>query len=359
MPGTESFLLEAVMLFSSCLPLSTLIELCRVTRHYLASGLSLVDVFRQQSRSGPTALRPVAGRIADSLAEGESFPDALGREAASFPPLLLALADVGAETGMLPEVFGELERYFQRQQSLRRQFLSAISWPVFQFIVAVLVITGLIFVLGLLPTPDLPGHQRYDPLGLGLQGPTGAVIFLSVVVGILGGAAVAYTVVVRSMKQKALADRMLLRLPAVGPCVQALALYRFCLALRLTTETGMSIGKAVNLSLRATSNEAFIAQNEVAQTHLRKGEPLTLALQSTDLFPEDFLHIFQTGEESGRLADVLHQQSEYQHELALRRMGVLTTVAGGVVWVMIGGVIIFFIFRLFGSYLSLLDSVAK
>src|SRR5690349_12912756 len=107
---------RVAMLFSSRLSLSSLIELCRVLRHYLASGLSLRDVFLQQAQKGPGALRPIAGRIAQELERGTSLEDALKPEAAAFPPLFLALAGVGEQTGMLPEVFGELEKYFTRQQ---------------------------------------------------------------------------------------------------------------------------------------------------------------------------------------------------------------------------------------------------
>src|SRR5262249_53305107 len=68
------------MLFSSRLSLSVLIELCRALRHYLGAGLTLRDVFQQQSVRGPAALRPVAGRIADLLKRGSSLENALERE---------------------------------------------------------------------------------------------------------------------------------------------------------------------------------------------------------------------------------------------------------------------------------------
>ncbi len=47
------------MLFSAQLPLPSLIELCRVGKHYLSSGLMLRDVFRNQAAKGPLPVRPV------------------------------------------------------------------------------------------------------------------------------------------------------------------------------------------------------------------------------------------------------------------------------------------------------------
>lgn len=38
------------------------------------------------------------------------------------PPLFLALVAVGEQTGRLPEVFEELQNYYQLQQKLTRRF---------------------------------------------------------------------------------------------------------------------------------------------------------------------------------------------------------------------------------------------
>src|SRR6185437_13442689 len=95
----------AVMLLSSRLSLPVLIELCRALRHNLGAGLTLLAVFRQQQRRGPAAVRALAGRVADLLEKGHSLGQALKREANYFPPLFLSLAEVGEQTGMLPEVF--------------------------------------------------------------------------------------------------------------------------------------------------------------------------------------------------------------------------------------------------------------
>ena len=344
------------MPFTARLPLSSLIELCRAARHYLSSGLTVVDVFRYQSKRGPARLREVAQRIALVLESGDGLQKALERESAVFPPLFLALVGVGEQTGMLAEVFGELERYFVRQQKLRQQFLSRIAWPVTQFVLAVFVLAGLIWAMGIVASRQGPGGKPFDPLGLGLFGTSGALIFLSVVWGSLLGVAGLYLLLTRTMRQRAAVDRLLLRVPALGPCLEALALGRFCLALRLTTETGMPIRRAVRLSLRATGNAAFAAASPVAEGAVGAGDELTVALTRTGLFPEDCRNILAVAEESGRLHEVLRQQAEHYHEEASRRLVVLTSVAGYGVWAFVGVCIIVAIFRIFGSYLDLLNS---
>jgi type IV pilus assembly protein PilC len=348
-------LVEARM-FSSRLSLSVLIELCRVLRHYLGAGLSLPEVFRQQERRGPAYFRADAGGIAARLEQGDSLEAAIKPVAYRFPPIFLSMSSVGERTGMLPEVFSELERFFLHQQKLRRTFIARITWPVTQFILAVLVLAGLIWIMGQL-SPQTPTGQRFDPLGLGLFGTSGALIFLGVIFGTIGGIGALYWFASRSLGGRATVDRMLLNLPAIGPCLSALALGRFCLALRLTTESGMSIRKALRLSLRATGNSAFESGIDTVEKTVEAGDDITLALGRTGVFPDDLLRIVAVAEESGQLSEVMRHQGDHYHEEATRRLATLTSIAGYGVYAMIGLFIIVAIFRIYGSYLNMLNSI--
>ena len=57
----------------STLPLSALVELCRVLRHNLGAGVSVREVFRQQAKRGPTAIRGLADEIARELDRGRDL----------------------------------------------------------------------------------------------------------------------------------------------------------------------------------------------------------------------------------------------------------------------------------------------
>jgi type IV pilus assembly protein PilC len=342
------------MLASKRLSLSNLANLCRDLRHYLGAGLSVADAFGHQARKGPAPLRAVAEQVTAELKRGRSLAHALRREADTFPPLLLALVDVGEATGMLAEIFAELEKYYARQQQLRRQFLAQITWPVFQFFIAVFVLAGLILVLGMLADRQAPGTPLYDPLGFGLVGAGGALTFLGIVFGTLAGLFGLYLLLRRALKQGPTVDAFFLRIPALGPCLRSLAMARFCLALRLTFETTMSVAEALRLALRATGNEAFAAKSGAVETSVETGADLTSTLAATRLFPEEFIHVLAVGEESGRLTEVLRHQGDHYHDESGRRLKTLTSAAGYGLWVLVAVLIIFTIFRLYGSYLGAL-----
>jgi type IV pilus assembly protein PilC len=346
------------VLFSKRLPLSSLILLCHSLRHNLSAGLSLVRVFRQQADRGPAPVRPVAARMSAKLEKGDDLESALQAEEQFFPPLFVSMATVGEESGSLPEVFTELEKFYSLQQRLKRQFISQITWPVLQLVVAILVLTLLIFVIGFLPKLPATG-KPFDPLGLGLYGPDGAVIFLVLVSLFFLLVAGAYYGTKHLVRQKGAVDAFLLRIPVLGPTLRAFALTRFCVGLRLTTETGMPITRAVDLSLRATDNDAFVATSETVRDALSEGEDLTVSLKKTRLFPPDFEDILANAEESGRLTQVLEHQTHYYEELSSRRLTILARAAGWGVWLAVAIVLIVVIFRLFFSYLGVLEDAGK
>lgn len=340
-------------MFSSRLPLTALIPLCRSLRHYLHSGLTVHDAFRHLAKKG--AARDLCGRVLGRLEKGDDLSAALKPEANVVPPLLIALVSVGESTGMLSEVFAQLETHFVRQQKLWYEFVSRITWPVVQLVGAVFVITGLIYFLGVIAQMRGPGQPAYDPLGLGLMGASGAMTFLGIVFALALGVFGVYWLATRGPQGGAGLHAYLLRLPAIGPCLQTLALARFCTALRLTHETGMSVGKALRLSFQAAGNPAWQAAADQAKADTRSGQDLSAILTRTRLFPEEFLHVVAVAEESGQLSEVMERQAEHYHEEAGRRMATLTAALGYAIWLAVAVIIIIAIFRLYGSYFEQLQ----
>ena len=153
-------------------------------------------------------------------------------------------------------------------------------------------------------------------------------------------------------------DRLLLAVPVVGGCLRDLALMRFCLALRLTTESGMSIGRAIRLSMEATANAAFVAASPEADGTVAEGDDLTLALQRTGRIPEDFLRIIEVAEASGTLTEVLRHQAEHYKEQAARRMTALTFLLSVLIWLSVIVFVVVVVIRFMLFYVGLLNDLA-
>jgi type IV pilus assembly protein PilC len=339
-------------MFSAQLPLPDLIDLCRILKHNLGAGLSILKVMKQQAERGRRSIRALAGRVSEAIQQGSSFSKALEQEKQAFPVLFLALVKVGESTGHMPEVFGELEQYYQLELQLRRQFRSQTFLPIIQFIAAVLIVSGVVFVVGLID-PQKPLLTIF-----GLGGGAGALAFLGAVIATVVSIYSVYFIIERIGRQKAWMDRILLAIPALGPCLRAILMSRFTVAMHLTLDSGLSIGKALRLSLEATGNAYFASRADLVVLALKNGQSLHEALQASGLFSDDFLEMILTSEESGRVPEMMKQQSQYYHEEASRKMRTLTMFASGAVWLGVAVFIIAMIFRIFGVYVGMLDNAA-
>jgi type II secretory pathway component PulF len=336
-------------MFKRRVGLADLIDLCRVLRHQLGAGLAIRQVLKKQSERGRRSLRSITGRLSDALQQGTSLGRALDVEKDAFPPLFLSMVKVGENTGHIAEIFGELERYYQLELQLRRQFRSQTFLPIAQFVFAVALLAGVIYIVGIL------GGEKPMLTIFGLSGAAGSLAFLGAVASVLGAIAALYFIVLRLGRQKAWLDRILLATPALGSCLRALAMSRFTLALQLTLDSGLSITKALQLSLDATGNAYFAAAADGIVRALKNGQTLHDALEASGLFSSDFLEMIASSEVSGSVPEMMRVLAQQYQEETARKMTMLTSGAAGAVWCGVAAFIIWAIFRLAGFYLDALD----
>lgn len=342
------------MLFSRTYSLSGLVTWCRSLQQGIGVGLPLPRIFTQLATRGPSGMRSTAERIRVRLEQGDSLETALRSEAPGFPDLFVDLAGVGEQTGHLPEVFHELEQYYELQLKMRRQFRAGIIWPMFQFTAAIFVIGFLIWILGFIG--EMTNSPPLDPTGLGLTGTTGALIWFGSVAGILFGGFLLFRFLSNNVRHLAVVEGMLLRLPGIGPYLDAVVMQRFCLCLGLTMESGLPVKQAIRKSLRASGNSAFIRAEDVALKQLKKGTDLTDALSACGVFTEDFIHTLAVAEESGQIPEVMTRQSGNYREEASRRLTTLTWIASFGVWLIVAIFIIIAIFQIASIYFNALES---
>jgi type IV pilus assembly protein PilC len=338
------------MLFSRQLPLADLIRVCHVGRLSLSAGLTLRDVFRQLADKGPIRLRGVAARIGARLKEGEDLQTALETEPGVFPPLFLSMVAVGEQTGHLPEILEELERYYQLQQKSWREIRTRGMLPVVQFVLALGILAVVIFVLGLVAQSRGTEAQGV----FGFRGTGGAIKFLLLCAAgfatIFGG----YLFVTRVLKRQEQMDMLLLRLPGVGGCIEAFAVARFALALQLTLDTSLPTARAVRLALQATGNGAYLNRAKAITEAIGDGEDLAVALGRGQIFPADFLSMAAVGEEGGRVVEIMRHQAAHYHEEAVRRLKALVGRLTMLIWLVYAGFMLFAILSLAGFYLRAL-----
>ncbi len=301
-------------MFKSKCPLPALVAWCRTLKHSLGAGLSPVRVFKQQAKSGPRVLRPIAADVAAKLEKGSSLEDAFEPYRDQFPPLFVELVAVGETSGRLVDTFDELCQYYEVTDRVRRDFRSQMIYPAIQFVAAILIIAGLIFVLGLL-------GSKMDPLGLGLTGTGGALTFLVAAFGTVGGIVLGVRAVLNSLKWKSRLEGMMLIVPAWGGALKCFAIHRFLIALRMTHEAGLRAEKVLHYSFRATANAVFMNGEDRAVAVVKKGGAIYDALEASGApFPDEVRDSILGAEEAGMMTEVCERLADNYREDGSRKL---------------------------------------
>ena len=116
------------------------------------------------------------------------------------------------------------------QMSLRRQLISQSILPILQLVLAFFIVALLIFILGMIAS----SRGGRPPGILGFTGAAGSAVFLLLSFGTVAAIYLGYRLITRGTQQKATFDALWLRLPGIGPCLEAIVMARFTLALQLT-----------------------------------------------------------------------------------------------------------------------------
>ncbi len=334
-------------MFGNRIPLKSLAISCRSMSTMLYSGVAVKNTFDTAAKNSPDprckkALIEASRRIS----QGEDISSSFRVQGKAFPPLVIEMVAVAEQTGSLPEVLESLADHFDNIVQTKKDFASAVAFPIMQFLMAVLIVGGLIFILGLFSkAPNAP--EPVDFLGLGLTGPEGAIKWFMWVFGLIFCSFILYKVLVNFLGGESFFHRIMLKVPVIGKCLQSLAIARFSWAYALTQQAGMPLEKSLKISLNATANGAFQAAIPQTWSLLEQGETLSTALTATGLFPIDYLQIVEVSEVSGTVPETLDRLSPKFGEQAKRSMEMMAAILGRIIWTVVAVFIIYIVFSIF------------
>ena len=302
--------------------------------------------------------RSIMADVNRDVKQGSDLSSAFRKHGTYFPDLFLQMVAVAESSGALPEVLERLSKHYESLLRLRRSFLAAIAWPAIQLFLAIIIIAGVIYLLGIIGSMTLSkGGEPVDMLGLGLMGASGAITWLVLSLGSVGGLVLAYFVMARGFRQQRVADGLLMQIPVVGSCMQNFSIARFSWVYSLTQQTGMPVTHSLESALNATNNGVYMSKIPYLCGSLQSGDELSEVLKASRLFPEDYLHMVEVAETSGTVPEMLERLSPEFEDRAQRSLAALAAALGWVVWLMVAGLIIFIVFRIVLKYIAIINSL--
>jgi type IV pilus assembly protein PilC len=289
---------------------------------FMKAGIPIMEALEViEAETTEKLMKKVIHGMIDDLRAGDTFAAAAASHPEAFPNFYVGILQSAELTGNLDTVLNQLAEYIERDVEARSTLTSALIYPAVVFCMSI----GVVIVLATFVMPRFVVF--FKSLNAKLPLPTrmllGASSFFSHYwYALLGGAiliVVAFVSMRRSSGGRAILDGIILKLPVLGPLVQAAVLERICRVLSSMLRAGVDLPQAMSVTGDASNNAVYRNGIGRIREQMMQGQGLSEPLAETGLFPGAARQMFRVGEETGTLDVQLETAALYYHrELEVR-----------------------------------------
>ena len=313
------------------------------------AGLPLVQCLEILAAQTPNKIfARILGQIKASVEQGSTFSDALRRHPKVFDELYVNLVAAGEVGGILDTILNRLAIYIEKAVKLRSQVKSAMFYPIAILVVAIGVIA--VMLVKVIPTFE----AMYKDMGPGakLPGATQFVINLSkgfmakwyLYVGGLFGTIAFLVAVRRTERGREMFDRVLLRLPIIGPTLRKIVVARFTRTLGTLLSSGVPILDALDICAKTAGNRVVQQGINKARDKISEGHDMAGPLAESRVFPSMVVQMIGVGEQTGAMDQMLQKIADFYEEEVDAAVAAMTSLIEPVMMaflgVVVGGLII-------------------
>jgi general secretion pathway protein F len=133
-----------------------------------------------------------------------------------------------------------------------------------------------------------------------------------------GGLGLAVTMLLRTERGSMFWHRLQLRIPIVGELIRKQAIVRIAIVTATLLRSGIVFVKAIQIAQRSCRNKVLKDALHRCEQAVSSGRDIAVALEATGAFPPMVVQIFATGQQSGRLEEMLERLAkDYDQQVAL------------------------------------------
>ena len=309
--------------------LAEVMQFSRQLASFVRAGVPLVEALEiVREETADKTLRKVVGEVQASLRNGDSFTTAMSAQSEAFPSFYVSVLSSADVTGRLDHVLDQLSRYIERDMEAKRKIKSSLAYPMvifFMSFVTVGVLAG--FVLPRFKTFFLSLHAKLPlPTRLLLSFTDFITSWWFVLLGAVGVLLLAVLLALRTHRGREVRDKIVLKLPVIGPVVRFAIIERFCRVLASMVETGVPLPEALRLGSIGTHNLVYERGLAEAQVGMLQGDGIARPIARTRLFPNAVVQMMRVGEDTGTLDDQLDSMATYYERELEYKLKKLTTI---------------------------------
>lgn len=292
-----------------------LVNFTRQLATMVTAGLTLPDalsILQKQTNSGQ--FQRVLADVRRDIEAGYSLASSLGRYSDIFGKIYIELVRAGESAGALDNILNRLANNLERDKEFRSKTKGALIYPGIVFT----AMMGVIILMMVFVMPKLTElYAQFDNAALPL--PTAILIRISeitrkfwwAVILILMSIPILVSRYTRTPIGKKQFDRLILAVPIWGKLKKNIILAEFTRTLGLLVGAGIPILDALKIVAEAVDNAVFEKAILESAKQVERGSTLGVPLSQQKIFPLVISQMVRTGEETGKLDEVLAKVSTY------------------------------------------------
>jgi len=276
----------------------------------LQSGIPAVEslMFMEQE-AAKKKIRDMSRILKTQIMAGSTFADTLARYPQVFGYIFIGLTKAGEEAGELEKTLGRINELLTKQDNIKTKVVGTLMYPMFVIILAILVtLVMLIFVF-----PAFKGmfEQQDKKLPLITQLMIDAGDYLKEYWYTIPLFIIAFVtmciVIVKWEPAKKVLDKVVLKIPMLNSLIAYANFSNFLSVLSVSYDAGIPIIDCLHLGIVTLTNTELRAKMSGAIVKVQQGLQVSQALKTTKVVPKMLLFMISTGEQSGRLGDMLQK----------------------------------------------------
>jgi type IV pilus assembly protein PilC len=326
----------------------------------IVAGLPLLralELIHKQERN--PSFKEILGTIAESVSQGNNLSEALAAHPKVFDRLFVNMVKAGEAGGVLDKVLDRLAKFREKSQRIQKKVKSAMVYP--GVVVSVAVIIVYILMVKVVPSfQKLLSSQKLalPPLTQFVVGISTALTdYWYVTPFVIFGVYYGMKLWLSSAKGKEIFDRIIFKLPKVGGFVQIVSVSRFARTFGTLMASGVPILQAITITRDTLDNVVIASSLERVHDRVRDGEPLSIPLEQTGVFPQMVTSMIQVGEETGQLPEMLNRVADIYDEEVDNAVTALTSIIEPVLIVFLAVVVGAIVLAMFLPLIALITKM--
>jgi type IV pilus assembly protein PilC len=158
---------------------------------------------------------------------------------------------------------------------------------------------------------------------------------------------------------KKLFDNLIFKLPKIGPFVRVVAVSRFSRTFATLMASGVPILQAITITRDTMGNLVIADALTKVHDRVKDGEPLSVPLENTNVFPPMVVSMIQVGEETGQLPEMLNRVADTYDEEVDNTVGALTSIIEPILIVFLAVVVGTIVIAMFQPLIGLIQNMSS